>query len=62
MNKELNIRPMDKIVNYELSNSSSNNYKNYSSSSPLSFPDSMQNGILINYDYPSYSVEVISEE
>ncbi|MEM9078190.1 MAG: hypothetical protein AAGC43_14195 [Bacteroidota bacterium] len=53
---------MDEIVNYELSNSSSNNYQNYSSSSPQSFPDFMQNGILIDYDYPQYSVEVISEE
>lgn len=61
-NKESNIQPMDEIVNYELSNSSSNNYQNYSSSSPQSFPDFMQNGILIDYDYPQYSVEVISEE
>lgn len=48
---------MGNKVNYLDNTSTSQNYFSNSSSSPESFPDFMQNGILINYEYPIYSDE-----
>lgn len=50
------------LVNYTTVNSDTNNYSLFqSSSSPMSFPELMENGIIINYENKQYSSEIILE-
>lgn len=53
---------MDKLMNYEQKSSNSNNYESYqTSSSPTSFPDLMENGIIVNYENIVFSSEIVEE-
>lgn len=51
------------LVNYEFKTSSSNNYiLNQSSSSPESFPQIMDNGILVEYKQLNYTSDFWEQE
>ena len=50
------------LMNYVLENSNSNNYNSSTkSSSPESFPDLMNNGIIVDYKSTEFSTEIIEE-
>ena len=51
------------LMNYSLANSNSNNYSSsLTSSSPESFPDLMNNGIIVEYKSPNFISEILSDE
>lgn len=50
------------LMNYEQHSSNSNNYSPYqTSSNPESFPDIMENGIIVSYQYILFSSEIMDE-
>jgi len=52
-----------RLTNYEQKCSNSINYNSFkTSSSPLSFPDLMENGFLVKYDTLSFSTEILEEK
>lgn len=52
-----------RLMNYEQKCSNSINYDSFkTSSSPLSFPDLMENGILLKYDTLLFSTEILEEK
>lgn len=54
---------MSELVNYELNSSNSNNYDPLPiSSSPESFPNIMQEGILVEYKLLDYATEIAEEK
>lgn len=51
------------LMNYELNNSNSSNYlPSQTSSSPDSFPNIMEEGILVEYKEIIYTSEILKEE
>lgn len=49
-------------MNYNINSSNSNNYNSSpSSSSPESFPDLMNNGIIVEYKSAEFSSEIVEE-
>ncbi len=51
------------LMNYELYSSNSNNYiSSPISSSPESFPNLMEDGILVEYKKIQYATEILNEE
>ena len=51
------------LMNYELQGSNSNNYgASPQTSSPVSFPVLMENGILVKYEAVKFSTEIVNEE
>lgn len=50
------------LMNYVLENSNSNNYNSSTkTSSPESFPDLMDNGIIVEYKSTEFSTEIVEE-
>lgn len=57
-----NKNSISELMNYSLENTNSNNYNSSSiSSSPESFPDLMDNGIIVEYKSTEFSTEIIQE-
>ena len=53
----------DNLVNYDLSNSNSTNYSTFlKSSSPQSFPELMENGVLVKYNQVNFSSEILDNK
>jgi hypothetical protein len=51
------------LVNYEFKSSNSNNYNSHqSSSTPYSFPELMENGILVQYKQTQYTSDLMDEK
>lgn len=51
------------LMNYELQGSNSNNYgASPQTSSPVSFPVLMDNGILVKYESVKFATEIIEED
>ncbi|WP_157624859.1 hypothetical protein [Sunxiuqinia dokdonensis] len=60
MNDNSNI---GRLTNYEQKCSNSINYSSFkTSSSPLSFPDLMENGIIVKYDTLLFSTDILEEK
>lgn len=52
-----------KLMNYGLNSSNSNNYISLNlSSSPESFPNLMENGIIVEYKKNDYASEIVIDE
>lgn len=50
------------LMNYSLENTNSNNYNSSTkSSSPESFPDLMDDGIIVEYKSTEFSTEILEE-
>jgi len=51
------------LMNYEITSSNSNNYRpSETSSNPNSFPDLMENGIIVDYATLKYTSEIVEEK
>jgi len=51
------------LMNYEIISSNSNNYKqSETSSNPNSFPDLMENGIIVDYTILKFASEIVEEK
>lgn len=48
------------LMNYEIKSSNSNNYTpSHTSSNPISFPNLMENGLIVDYQVLDYTSEII---
>jgi len=57
-----NIRTSE-LMNYDITSSNSNNYKSSeTSSNPNSFPDLMENGIIVDYATLKFTSEIVEEK
>jgi hypothetical protein len=53
---------ISELMNYSINSSNSNNYNSLpTSSSPESFPDLMNNGIIVEYKSAEFSSEIVEE-
>lgn len=51
------------LMNYESISSNSNNYGTLPKTpSPSSFPDLMENGVLVKYEAPKFVAEIVKED
>jgi len=51
------------LMNYEIKTSNSNNYApSPTSSNPISFPNLMENGVIVDYKVLDYTSEIIEKE
>lgn len=54
---------ISELMNYNLNSSNSNNYNSSpTSSSPESFPDLMNNGIIVEYKSTEFASEIVEEK
>lgn len=54
---------ISELMNYSINSSNSNNYNSSpTSSSPESFPDLMNNGIIVEYKSAEFSSEIVEEK